>query len=116
MSKAISYVRVSTVEQASEGISRAAQTEAIRAYAAFKGLELVHELSDPGVSAGKPLQDRDGGRKLFRHARHPHVKAVIAYKLDRLFRDAADCLAVTKEWDDLEVGASCDIESRGYRS
>lgn len=103
MGKAISYVRVSTVEQASEGISLAAQTQAIRSYAAFRGLELVHELSDPGVSAGKPLQDRDGGRQLFRHARHPHVGAVIAYKLDRLFRDAADCLAVTKEWDELEV-------------
>ena len=54
MIKAISYVRVSTVEQASEGISLAAQTDAIRAYAAFKGMTLVHELSDPGVSAGKP--------------------------------------------------------------
>lgn len=103
MIKAISYVRVSTVEQASEGISLAAQTDAIRAYAAFKGMTLVHELSDPGVSAGKPLQEREGGRRLFAYAGYPHISAVIAFKLDRLFRDAADCLAVTKEWDELEV-------------
>lgn len=103
MIKAISYVRVSTTEQAFEGISLAAQTQAIRAYAAFKGMELVHEISEPGVSAGKPLQEREGGRRLFAHASDPEIGAVIAYKLDRLFRDAADCLAVTKEWDELEV-------------
>ena len=103
MTNAISYVRVSTNEQAEEGISLAAQTEAIRAYAAFKGMTLVHELSDRGVSAGKPLQEREGGRRLFDHASSPEVGAVIAYKLDRLFRDAADCLAVTKEWDELSV-------------
>ncbi|NIV39357.1 MAG: recombinase family protein [Anaerolineae bacterium] len=103
MIKAISYVRVSTVEQASEGISLAAQQDAIRAYARFKNMELVHELTDAGVSAGKPLQERDGGRRLFQYAGYPHIRAVIAFKLDRLFRDAADCLAVTRIWDELEV-------------
>lgn len=103
MIKAISYVRVSTNEQAFEGISLAAQTQGIRAYAAFKGMTLVHELSDSGVSAGKPLQEREGGRRLFDYASQPRIKAVIAYKLDRLFRDAADCLEVTKLWDELGV-------------
>lgn len=103
MLQAISYVRVSTTEQATEGISLAAQASSIRAYAHFKEMDLVEEVSDPGVSAGKPLQKRDGGKRLFELAAAPHIKAVIAYKLDRLFRDAADCLAVTKRWDDLEV-------------
>jgi len=103
MVRAISYVRVSTTEQALQGISLAAQTESIRAYAKFKGLELVEELSDEGVSAGKPLQEREGGEKLFELARDSEVTAVVAYKLDRLFRDAADCLAVTKVWDELSV-------------
>jgi DNA invertase Pin-like site-specific DNA recombinase len=103
MIKAISYVRVSTNEQADEGVSLAAQTASIRAYAAFKGMELVHELSDAGVSASKPLQEREGGRRLFDYASQPRIKAVVSYKLDRLFRDAADCLAVTKEWDELGV-------------
>ena len=103
MVHAISYVRVSTVEQATEGISLEAQTESIRAYAKFKGLELLEELSDEGVSAGKPLQKREGGKRLFELARDANVRAVVAFKLDRLFRDAADCLAVTKIWDELEV-------------
>ena len=103
MVNAISYIRVSTTEQALEGISLEAQSSSIKAYARFKGMELVEELADPGVSAGKPLQERDGGMKLFELASAPDIKAVIAYKLDRLFRDAADCLAVTKRWDELEV-------------
>lgn len=103
MIRAISYVRVSTTEQAVQGISLSAQTESIRAYATFKGLELVAELSDEGVSAGKPLQEREGGQELFELAGEASVGAVIAFKLDRLFRDAADCLAVTRTWDELDV-------------
>ena len=30
--------------------------------------------------------------------------AVVAAKLDRLFRDAADCLNMSRRWDDAEVG------------
>lgn len=103
MVRAISYVRVSTTEQAVQGISLEAQTASVRAYSAFKGLELIEELSDEGVSAGKPLQEREGGQKLFELAGDEEVGAVIAFKLDRLFRDAADCLAVTKTWDELGV-------------
>ena len=103
MVHAISYVRVSTAEQAVQGISLQAQTESIRAYASFKGLELTEEISDEGVSAGKSLQKREGGKRLFELARDEQVGAVIAFKLDRLFRDAADCLAVTKFWDELDV-------------
>ncbi len=103
MVRAISYVRVSTTEQAIQGISLSAQTASVQAYAAFKGLELVAQISDEGVSAGKPLQERQGGQKLFELAGDEEVGAVIAFKLDRLFRDAADCLAVTKTWDELGV-------------
>ena len=37
--------------------------------------------------------------------------AVIAFGLDRLFRDAADCLAVTKSWD--EFGVDLHLVSLG---
>ena len=103
MSQAIAYVRVSTDEQAQEGISIEAQLGVIRGYAAFRELHLSHEIVDAGISGGKPLQKRDGGRELFELAQAEHITAVIAYKLDRLFRDAADCLTVTKHWDALDV-------------
>ena len=39
--KAVGYIRVSTVEQAQEGVSLDAQEARIRAYAEMQGLELV---------------------------------------------------------------------------
>jgi DNA invertase Pin-like site-specific DNA recombinase len=103
MEHALAYVRVSTNEQALEGISIEAQLQVIRDYARFRKLELVEELIDPGVSASKPLRERLGGAELFELAQQDHIKAIIAYKLDRLFRDAADCLTVTGQWDKLGV-------------
>ena len=103
MSQAIAYIRVSTAEQAQEGISIEAQLDVIRGYAAFRGLGLNHEIVDAGISGAKPLQDRGGGRELFELTQAEHITAVIAYKLDRLFRDAADCLTVTRHWDALGV-------------
>ena len=61
MITAIAYVRVSTEEQAAEGVSIDAQVAAVRAYATLRGLELVDVVIDAGVSAGKPLADRVGG-------------------------------------------------------
>ena len=103
MEQAIAYVRVSTSEQALEGISIEAQLQAVRDYARFRKLELAREIIDPGVSASKPLRERQGGSELFELAKADHIKAIIAFKLDRLFRDAADCLTVTKQWDELGV-------------
>ena len=103
MIQAIAYIRVSTVEQATEGVSIKAQRKLIRDYARFKKLKIAHVIVDAGVSAGKPLQERNGGRELFDLAKAEHIQAVIAYKLDRLFRDAADCLTVTKRWDELDI-------------
>lgn len=103
MSQAIAYIRVSTGEQVQEGISIEAQRAVIRNYATFRRLELVEELVDAGISGAKPLQKRGGGKKLLALAEADHINAIIAYKLDRLFRDAADCLTVTRHWDDLNV-------------
>ena len=48
---AIGYVRVSTQEQARDGVSLAAQEEKIRAYCKLAGLELTEMVS----LHGKPL-------------------------------------------------------------
>jgi len=101
--KAVGYVRVSTIEQVNEGVSLAAQQEAIKAYSAFRELELIEMVIDAGVSAGKPLSERPGGLRLLDLVAREDVVAVVAFGLDRLFRDAADCLAVTKVWDAFEV-------------
>jgi len=97
--KAVLYIRVSTEEQAAEGVSLAAQEAALRAYCTMRGLTVVELVIDAGVSAGKPLATRPGGAKVLAMAAKGKVGAGVAWKLDRLFRDAADCLDVTREWD-----------------
>jgi len=101
--KAVGYIRVSTEEQAREGVSLEAQEEALRAYCTMRGLTLVELVTDAGVSAGKPLATRDGGSRVLELVKAGEVGAVVAWKLDRLFRDAADCLAVTSRWDSKAV-------------
>lgn len=95
----VGYVRVSTDEQASTGVSLDAQTAAIQAYCAMRRLEVSEIVVDAGVSAGKPLASRDGGRRVLDLVRSGNVGAVVAFKLDRVFRDCADCLAVVRDWD-----------------
>jgi site-specific DNA recombinase len=46
--RAILYARVSTDEQARSGYSLAQQIEALRAYAAQEGYEVLEEIVDPG--------------------------------------------------------------------
>lgn len=94
---AVAYIRVSTREQATEGISLEAQEAKVRAYCALKGLELEHIITDAGVSAAKPLAKRPGGKQLLALA--AGGKPVVAFKLDRLFRDCVDCLDVVRSWD-----------------
>jgi DNA invertase Pin-like site-specific DNA recombinase len=102
--KAVSYLRVSTTEQATEGVSLAAQESKVRAYASLKDLDLISVVVDAGVSGGKPLSDREGGRQILDAVAKGTVQAVITLKLDRLFRDAADCLVTTKAWDKKNIG------------
>jgi len=99
MIRTISYTRVSTTEQADVGISLDAQEAAIRSYCSFRGLELVEMVVDPGVSAGKPLSTRPGGQRVLELVETGKVGAVVAFKLDRLFRDTADCLTTVTDWD-----------------
>ena len=99
MSGAILYLRVSTTEQATEGISLDVQEDRLRAYCIMRDLDIVQVITDAGVSAGKPLDTRPGGQQLLDTIRRKQADAVVAYKLDRLFRDCADCLTTTKTWD-----------------
>ena len=97
--KAVGYVRVSTQEQAATGISLEAQAERIEAYCTAHELDLVALVSDEAISGTVPLADRKGGAELLDAVRRHSAEAVVAVKLDRLFRDASDALGQTKVWD-----------------
>ncbi len=93
MKKAILYVRVSTDEQ---GISVRNQVEKLEAYCKMQDLEIVDTVIDEGISGSIELHKRPAGKRLINLEGINHV---VALKLDRLFRDAADALIRTKEWD-----------------
>jgi len=82
--KAIGYIRVSTDEQAKEGISLDNQTSRIKAYCESQDWELVKVFSDEG-SSGKDMKRRSL-RNLVSFLEADHVDVVVVYKTDRLTR------------------------------
>lgn len=101
------YIRVSTDEQAKEGVSIPAQVERLTAYCKQAGLRIIETIIDDGVSAGKFLSVRPGGSQLVELVRSRQVKNIVAVKLDRLFRNAADALNSVDNWD--KLGASLHL-------
>lgn len=86
--KAVGYIRVSTEEQATGGISLAAQRDKLEAYAKLYDLELVAVLEDAGQSA-KTL-NRPGLQAALAMLRRGEADGLIIAKLDRLTRSVAD--------------------------
>ena len=98
MKDAISYILVSSEEQADSGLGLEAQRHRIAAYCQMKGLHLAETLEDPGVSGGKPLASRPAGRQLLAAAYKGKALVIVA-KLDRLFRSVADAATVIADFD-----------------
>lgn len=96
---AVAYLRVSTREQAQEGVSLATQDARIRAYAALAGLDLVAVIREEGVSGSKRLKARPGGQELQSLLASGQVQHVVCLRLDRAFRNAGDALVTTEAWN-----------------
>lgn len=111
--EAVAYIRVSSQEQADSGLSLQAQRRAVEAYAELRGFTLVEVLEDAGVSAGLPLGSRPAGARITKLV-NEGVRHVICLKLDRLFRDAVDCLERTRCWD--KKGVALHIVDMGGQS
>lgn len=88
MMKTIAYIRVSTTEQAEQGVSLAAQREKVELYARLHDLELVAVEIDAGVSA-KSL-DRPGLARALEALEAGRASALLIVKLDRLTRSVRD--------------------------
>ncbi len=99
MKRAALYIRVSTEEQAREGVSLEAQEVKLKAYCSMQGIAVEEIVREEGVSASKALSTRAGGQALLKTIEEGRADQVVAFKLDRLFRDAEDALHQTKAWD-----------------
>ena len=86
--KTVGYIRVSTDEQANEGVSLDNQRKRIEAFCIAKDWELVDVYEDAGKS-GKDL-NRDGIQKLIKDSGKGIFDAVVVYKVDRITRRQRD--------------------------
>jgi DNA invertase Pin-like site-specific DNA recombinase len=86
--RVVGYVRVSSEDQARDGVSLDAQREKVGLYAALHGLDLAETISDPGVSA-KTL-DRPGLSRVLAMLDDGTIAGVVVFKLDRLTRSLGD--------------------------
>jgi len=93
--RAIGYIRVSTEEQAREGVSLEAQVDKIKKYADLHNLELIGVIRDEGKS-GKDL-NREGMQKVISLCQKREVDHLIVYKMDRLTRRLLDLLTLIEE-------------------
>jgi site-specific DNA recombinase len=93
--KIIGYIRVSTEEQATGGVSLDAQRAKIEGYAKLYDLELVEIVEDAGQS-GKTL-NRPGLQTALAAIRKGTAEGLLIVKLDRLSRSVGD-------WNDLIDG------------
>ena len=102
--KMIGYVRVSTTDQAQDGVSLDLQRAKIAAYADLNGAELVEIVADAGLS-GKS-QNRPGLVRALELAEQ-HRAALVVYSMSRLSRSTRDTLEIVERLD----ASGCEFAS-----
>lgn len=94
------YIRVSTEDQAKQGISLSAQEEALKNYATALGYEILQIYRDEGKSA-KDIKGRPAMTKMLEDAKARKFQAIFTYKLDRFSRSLKDLIGtmeILKTW------------------
>jgi len=94
MKKAIGYIRVSTEQQADEGVSLAAQRAKITAWCALNDYELVAIYEDAGIS-GKTVSKRPQLQAALSEMKKG--MALVVYSLSRLARSTKNCIEIADE-------------------
>lgn len=96
----IGYIRCSTDEQATHGVSLDAQVDRIKAYTEYMGHELVEIVADRGVSAkdtNRPGLNRV--KKLI--FEQDKADALVVYRIDRFARNTLDFLTEVERFTKL---------------
>jgi site-specific DNA recombinase len=94
--KVIGYSRVSTNEQAENGVSLKAQEQRVREYCRAQGWQLVEVVRDDGYSA-KDLKRPELSRLLEEFPeKHCRFQGIVVEKLDRLTRSVRDLIRLTE--------------------
>lgn len=92
--RCIALARVSTDDQAREGISLEAQSDRLRAYATAQGLGSVEVRLE--AKSGKRLDKRPVLQAILEEIQAGDVTALLVFKLDRLARNTVEALALAQ--------------------
>jgi DNA invertase Pin-like site-specific DNA recombinase len=98
MKRAALYMRVSTKNH---GQTTETQAVALREYAAHRGLTIVEEYRDEGISGSK--DSRPALDRLMKDARTRHFDVVIVARFDRFARSVSHLLRALEEFSHLGV-------------
>ena len=117
--KIVGYIRVSSGQQAEEGLSLEVQRLKLEAYAQAMDLELVCIYADEGVSA-KNLAGRPGILSALAMLDSGEAQGLLVAKLDRLTRSVRDLGTLVEEYFTkncslLSIGDSIDTRSASGR-
>lgn len=98
--RAAGYVRVSTEEQAANGLGLESQERAVRAFAESQGYELVEVIADRGVSGATAPVGRPGFGRLVELAEAKAFTVLLVAKFDRLARNIIYSVTTVKDLDE----------------
>ncbi|MEP0842536.1 MAG: recombinase family protein [Phycisphaerae bacterium] len=98
MNTAIGYIRVSTADQASDGVSLDAQRGKIASWCQANGYELARVHVDAGIS-GKRAENRPGLQQALSAVCQSKGSALVVYSLSRLARSTTDAIAIAERLD-----------------
>lgn len=100
------YVRVSTMEQATEGYSLGEQTARIEKYCDAMEWKVYKVYTDAGYSGGNT--ERPALKQMMKDVKSGKINKVVVYKLDRLSRSQKDTLHLI---EDVFLKNECDFVS-----
>ena len=84
------YIRVSTYEQASNGLSLENQKETMRKYCELHNYKIIDYYCDAGVTAAKKLSNRKEFMRMMQDIDDNKIDLVLVLRLDRFFRNIYD--------------------------
>jgi len=95
------YSRVSTEEQAKEGLSVEAQIEKCQAYCKARGWDVYRVYTDAGFSAGS--LERPSMELMLRDAEDSKFNVILVYKIDRFSRKLRDLILTLEDLKEKKI-------------
>jgi DNA invertase Pin-like site-specific DNA recombinase len=114
MIPAISYVRVSSKDQEVEGFSVPAQQKLVDEYARRNGFNILREFQE-AETAKKSGRKQFGAMMQFL-VENPNCRAIIVEKIDRLYRNFADSVALDQLGVEIHLAKEGRIIGKNSRS